>query len=778
MKKKLFSILLALGLIISLIPASALAADTTSGDIEFWDIRNESNVSVEELNVTVDGVPMSVTRYTGHYYDENEENQIVFGISESAPALQGLRDDLQINIYVPEGADEDSAVLFILQNSSWAQNGFPTDTVVDGYAYVTSNEGIVVPTIAARSADFDCRAANALARNMIIVSYGARSRGQVSAVECLSTDEDAVELESTGIYYKPGTDYVCHSPATIADTKAAIRYVKYNLELGTVPGDPEKIIAVGHSGGGGLATIIGASGNSSDYDPYLVNAAPSTDDVFAVLASAPITDLPMADFAYEFTYGEYRSEGKYAPTEDLVGNTNGYLSYLEPDEELMALSAQLSEDYEDYIMSMFGLTADEFRAEMVELLKDSVQHEIDIDPSFEYEDTTYVTPETDDRGWFELDENGDVAAFDMDTYLVWMLNNVNLGDTIYNGNEAKGVIAFMGMGIDGAYTRNENNLWGTTDQRYSIAYSYLWDRVTDPAAIGVDQYNSFDEFWEAEGENVAMQMKMASPMAYLTGSENMWYLEGLDDSGDDTDVTPNWFVRHGLCDCDTSVAMLAQLKLAVEENATGDVNFYFGWERDHNAGMHYMPEFFAWVDEIAGTSVQTTAGTFTDVAASAYYCDAVNWAVANGITTGATNTTFALETGCTRAQVVTFLYRAAGSPAAEGENPFTDVAADAYYCDAVLWAVANGITTGATETTFEPDAVCTRGQIVTFLYRAADAYAEAAESFADVSADAYYAPAVAWAVAGGITNGTSDTTFSPDSPCTRGQVVTFLYRNA
>ncbi|MCD8373585.1 MAG: S-layer homology domain-containing protein, partial [Oscillospiraceae bacterium] len=88
------------------------------------------------------------------------------------------------------------------------------------------------------------------------------------------------------------------------------------------------------------------------------------------------------------------------------------------------------------------------------------------------------------------------------------------------------------------------------------------------------------------------------------------------------------------------------------------------------------------------------------------------------------------------------------------------------------------ITTGATETTFEPDAVCTRGQIVTFLYRAADAYAEAAESFADVSADAYYAPAVAWAVAVGITNGTSDTTFSPDSPCTRGQVVTFLYRNA
>lgn len=169
---------------------------------------------------------------------------------------------------------------------------------------------------------------------------------------------------------------------------------------------------------------------------------------------------------------------------------------------------------------------------------------------------------------------------------------------------------------------------------------------------------------------------------------------------------------------------------------------------------------------------------FTDVYEGAYYADAVEWAVANGITSGTSATTFSPDASCTRAQMVTFLWRAAGSPApAATINPFTDVDSGAYYYDAVLWAVEQGITSGTSATTFAPDAAVTRGQTVTFLYRAAGAPAVSGSSaFTDVAADAYYASAVVWAVSEGVTNGTSATTFSPDADCTRAQIVTFMYR--
>ncbi len=170
------------------------------------------------------------------------------------------------------------------------------------------------------------------------------------------------------------------------------------------------------------------------------------------------------------------------------------------------------------------------------------------------------------------------------------------------------------------------------------------------------------------------------------------------------------------------------------------------------------------------------APAFADVPASAYYADAVAWAVEQGITSGTSATTFSPDMSCTRAQIVTFLWRANGSPKADGANPFTDVSADAYYYDAVLWAVKEGITSGTSATTFSPDATVTRGQTVTFLYRAAGAPAVSGGGFADVAADAYYADAVAWAVKEGITSGTGATTFSPDAACTRGQIVTFMYR--
>ncbi len=168
---------------------------------------------------------------------------------------------------------------------------------------------------------------------------------------------------------------------------------------------------------------------------------------------------------------------------------------------------------------------------------------------------------------------------------------------------------------------------------------------------------------------------------------------------------------------------------------------------------------------------------FADVPAGTWFTDAVAWAVAQGITNGTDETHFSPDVPCTRAQMVTFLWRAAGKPEpAGGEMPFQDVAKGSYYEKAVLWAVEQGITQGVSETEFAPDATVTRAQTVTFLYRFAGAHTKAAAVFADVPVDSWYAEAVTWAVENKITRGTGDTTFSPDDACVRAQIVTFLYR--
>ena len=166
---------------------------------------------------------------------------------------------------------------------------------------------------------------------------------------------------------------------------------------------------------------------------------------------------------------------------------------------------------------------------------------------------------------------------------------------------------------------------------------------------------------------------------------------------------------------------------------------------------------------------------FTDVEKDAYYYDAVQWAVQNNIASGTSDTTFSPDQTCTRAQTITLIWRAEGSPAPKGQNnPFTDVADGAYYYQAVLWAAERGIVAG---TAFDPDGAMTRGRLADFLYRNAGSPAiNAGSEFADVPNDADFAKAVAWVAKQGITSGTGENSFSPDTACTRGQIVTFLYR--
>ena len=168
---------------------------------------------------------------------------------------------------------------------------------------------------------------------------------------------------------------------------------------------------------------------------------------------------------------------------------------------------------------------------------------------------------------------------------------------------------------------------------------------------------------------------------------------------------------------------------------------------------------------------------FYDVPNNAYFYEAVKWAVKNGITDGVGNNLFAPEQPCTRAQIVTFLWRAAGSPEPKGAaSGMTDVVSGSYYEKAVAWAIENGITTGTTTSTFSPDATCTRAQAVTFLARALKAKAASAAEFSDVPTGSYFADAVAWAAANGVTEGIGGGLFGSDNDCTRGQIVTFLYR--
>lgn len=180
---------------------------------------------------------------------------------------------------------------------------------------------------------------------------------------------------------------------------------------------------------------------------------------------------------------------------------------------------------------------------------------------------------------------------------------------------------------------------------------------------------------------------------------------------------------------------------------------------------------------IPGSSVPTNpVNPFVDVYESDYYYDAVLWAVNNDVTSGTSATTFGPNAAVTRAQMVTFLWRAHGAPKTVGSNPFTDVSTSDYYYDAVLWAVTNGVTSGTSATTFSPDMEVTRAQAVTFQWRAADSPMVSGNKFGDVVDNAYYVNAVAWADANEITSGTSATTFSPDMVVSRAQAVTFLYR--
>ena len=219
----------------------------------------------------------------------------------------------------------------------------------------------------------------------------------------------------------------------------------------------------------------------------------------------------------------------------------------------------------------------------------------------------------------------------------------------------------------------------------------------------------------------------------------------------------------------------------LSEFATYDENYnttaaYFAFDENGNPIKDKNCTYYEY-SKLADLLKGEVSKSFTDVKTDEYYATPILWAVNNGITNGMGNNQFIPNMNCTRGQIVTFLYRMAGEPEVTASNTFSDVDSSAYYAKAVAWAVENEITNGMGDNKFEPESTCTRGQTVTFIWRASGKpEASASNSFTDVNSKAYYGQAVAWAVENEVTNGMGNNKFEPDTTCTRGHIVTFLYR--
>ena len=272
-------------------------------------------------------------------------------------------------------------------------------------------------------------------------------------------------------------------------------------------------------------------------------------------------------------------------------------------------------------------------------------------------------------------------------------------------------------------------------------------------------------FADANGDHAITQAETVIPKRHFSGSNYSYYtIKATAGSGGSISPSGNVSVREGRDQTFTITTDkgYAVANVKIDGESVGAVTSY-SFENVRKA--HTIAVSFA------------TIKIFVDVPAGSYYEDAVDWAVENGITNGVSSNMFAPDDPCTRAQIVTFLWRAAGSPAPKSMSSFTDVPADAFYAKAVAWAVENGITSGTGEGKFSPNAICTRAQSVTFLYRTSGSPAVSGSAeFSDVSTTAFYADAVAWAAKKGITTGIGGGLFGSDNDCTRSQIVTFLWR--
>ncbi len=571
------------------------------GNIQF------ENLTESGLSPKLDGVTLKVTMYEGCYCGKpNSPEQ-------------------KISIYIPEGAGKDSAILFAVNNAGWLMNGYQERVQVRTYGMYDAFDMRTRKTVPTMGGDYhSCRhfAADkdapmdtealigaALGQHMVIVSYGCRSR------------------------IDPPVDgkYLGHTPATIADTKAVIRFLRYNKD--TLPaGDVEKIIVTGGSGGGALSAVIGASGNSADYYKALfeIGAAgirenaghlESTlrDDVYAVLAYCPINNLGPSDMAYEWTY--YETRKKLAEN----GTTWEY-DGTDVTGRVLAASKELHDAFPAYLESLHlhdadgALVTPEKLDEVTVLLMEKeirrrtgslgiAEMKKDIRPEA---DNRWITFQEGDAGGASLasdhekdaEENpqkrelqkgsagstspaGDDGnlAFSNDSAIPFTYDYPSHLYYVARTTPLKVAPAFSNAGLELSHM-NEDSLFGTKDQAYCPFESYSWnhDVVAD---VGLDGTGlSWDEYMDTEeGKFLDWQIQVSSPIPYLLGSR-----EGT--------CAPHWYVRHGMADRDTSFANQALLYLALQSQPSiQNLDFAFAWLKPHS-GYYDIPEAFEWLERI------------------------------------------------------------------------------------------------------------------------------------------------------------------------------------
>ena len=519
-------------------------ADARAVVVDSDDALSFADATSTTLTAKVDGkdvkVAWYVDTYVAHPYQENNQ---------------------KINVYVPENATKDSPIMLYVQNGGWMMNTYPTNTIEDGKDYDGTNNKVGV----------------ALKEGYVVISYGCRGRADAET-----------EL-----------GYLGHSPATMTDTKAVIRYLRYNAAA-LPAGNPERIVVTGTSGGGALSSVIAASGNSSDYfeSLYEIGAAgvaknadgtytsTVSDAVYATIAYCPITDLPHADAAYEWVYGPVREAYAAAglKLEDINPNPGGMGAPKDTDsvfgESVLAASKELAASYVTYINGLNlkdgskALKADDgsFMAAIKGLLEASVEKEL----TSAYPSTDKA-PANGDYDWLTITDGK--ASIDMDKYLYWI-------GTKMSG--LKTAPAFSNKNTPNQHPMlNEDNIFGTAEQAYSPFEFWSWNNHTGEGTVGKNNTGlDWDAYMKTDaGKALALQMKMTSPFEYLMSTT-------------DGDSAPHWYVRHGMGDRDTAFAVSASMYYLLKaDTSIEDVDFSYAWLKPHS-GDYDVAEAYAWLKTI------------------------------------------------------------------------------------------------------------------------------------------------------------------------------------
>lgn len=523
--KKLLTIIIFIVMVLTLLPTTGIAED---------DPLALPSTPTTVLNVTVDGVPLIVDHYKVIY------------VANPVPVVSGgviTFDYESMNIYVPHNAIEDSPIILQDNNSGW-NGGTPGTSVTEGANYDGTNNKV----------------GQALKAGYVIANVGCRSR-------------------FPGRNQDVNGNYIAHAPAQVVDVKAAIRYLRYNDDA--MPGDTNRIIITGTSGGGALGVAIAASGNSPEYYPYLYElgaagitcdqengtcASTLSDDIFGTVLYCAITDLDHMDAAYEWMYNATRAElGIYSTAQ-------------------MDASQWLKVNYQTYFNGLGlrdengkELTAPHFLNTIKALSEKEVEDAyVELGPTQMAADIAALPYK--DSSWYSVDADGK-ATVDMDKYLYFVVQNRAL----------KGVPAADNVGSPLPFIPpySESTLGGTTSQVYSNFAEWSWNNNVIPGdGVGWDDVGlPWGGFIQTDaGKEVLQQMKMINPMPYLI-------------SDTEGDSAPYWYFRHGMMDRDTSFAVEAALYYAVL-NAYGvnNTNFEFAWLKPHS-GDYDVPEAYEWVAE-------------------------------------------------------------------------------------------------------------------------------------------------------------------------------------